>query len=215
MFDYDLLDKIGVWKNGVLTWFTEEDFPVVYMLKIGEDNYIGSTWNIKNRINGYVTSLPNGKYQAKLVQSAYDKNDCIVIYLLERIIVGDLRRREQFYINLIHPTLNSQYNVGTNKSDFMENHVQNGLFLLRTNECLKEHNISPKRLADKLGISTFMLNKMLQRPSDDDLLKIARLLDIPFTDFFTKQSFNPNCEGSATIKVEGKTHVYTLKKLKV
>lgn len=47
MFDYDLLEKCCVYKNNTLTWFTEEIHPVVYMLKIGEDNYIGSTWNIK------------------------------------------------------------------------------------------------------------------------------------------------------------------------
>lgn len=128
MFDYDLLEKCCVYKNNTLTWFTEEVHPVVYMLKIGDDNYIGSTWNLKNMVNNYITALPKGEYNAKSVQNAYNRNQSIIVYIIERIIIGDIRVREQFYINLINPTLNTFKTTSTTKLDFMENHIQNGFF---------------------------------------------------------------------------------------
>lgn len=189
MFDYDLLEKCCVYKNNTLTWFTEEIHPVVYMLKIGEDNYIGSTWNIKNRINGYIATLPNGKYNAKSVQEAYNKSDAFICFIVERIVVGDIRVREQFYINLINPTLNTLKETSITKSDLMENHIQNGYFQLRTDECFKQHNIRPKEVADKLGISAYSFNKMMQFPSHDFLYKVARTMNIPFIDFFTNEPY--------------------------
>lgn len=206
MFDYDLLEKCCVYKNNTLTWFTEEVHPVVYMLKIGDDNYIGSTWNLKNRVNNYITALPKGEYNAKSVQNAYNRNQSIIVYIIERIIIGDIRVREQFYINLINPTLNTFKTTSTTKLDFMENHIQNGFFQLRTNECLKQHHISPNTVAEKLGMSAYMFNKKMQYPTHDFLYKVARTMDIPFIDFFINEPYYPQ---GVYFKIDGKVYKAT------
>lgn len=208
MFDYDLLEKCCVYKNNTLTWFTEEVHPVVYMLKIGDDNYIGSTWNLKNRINNYITALPNGKYNAKSVQEAYDKNQSIIVYIMERIIIGDIRVREQFYINLINPTLNTLKTANSTRSDFMEDHIQNGFFQLRTNECFKKYHINPKDIAEKFGMSAYMFNKKMQFPNHDFLYKVARTLNIPFIAFFTNEAYSPQ---GTCCTIDGKIYEVTEK----
>lgn len=210
MFDYDFLETCCVYKNGTLTWITDEHAPVVYILRIGEENYVGSTWDIRNRINNYITTLPKGNYNAKSVQDAYNKVNSFVCYILERIIIGDIRVREQFYINLIKPSLNTFKTASTTKADFMENRVQDGYFHLRTSACLKEYNLSPKYVAEKLGMSTYSFNKKMQFPSHDFLYKVARTMNIPFIAFFTNEPYHPQGT-SSTIKIDGKTYALNIK----
>lgn len=203
MFDYDLLEKCCVYKNNTLSWLTEEIHPVVYMLRIGNGNYIGSTYNIKNRITNYVNSLPYGKYKAKAIQEAYDKSPAIIVYIMERIVTGDIRVREQFYINLISPTLNTAKYVSSDTPAFIDEHIQNGYFRLRTQECLKEHDITTKAIAQKLGISTYQFNKTMQFPNHDFLYKVARIMDIPLIAFFTSEPYHPQ---GVYANIGGKTY---------
>lgn len=210
MFDYDFLETCCVYKNDTLTWLTEERTPIVYILKIGIENYVGSTWNIHDRINNYVTTLPKGNYAAKAVQDAYNKSNSFVCYILERIVIGDIRVREQFYINLIKPSLNTLKTASTAKSDLMENRIQDGYFHLRTSACLKEHNLSPKQVAEKLGMSAYLFNKKMQFPSHDFLYKVARTMEIPFLDFFTNEPYYPQGT-SSIVEIDGKTYILKCK----
>lgn len=131
-----------------------------------------------------------------------DKSQSIIVYIMERIIIGDIRVREQFYINLINPTLNTLKTTNSTRLDFMEDHIQNGFFQLRTSECFKKHHINPKDIANKLGMSAYMFNMEMQFPSHDFLYKVARTLDIPFIDFFTNEPYHP--QGTYNI-INGKT----------
>lgn len=210
MFDYDFLETCCVYKNDTLTWITEERTPIVYILKIGTENYVGSTWNIHDRINNYVSTLPKGNYSAKAVQDAYSKANSFVCYILERIVIGDIRVREQFYINLIKPSLNALKTASTAKSDLMENRIQDGYFHLRTSACLKEYNLTPKQVAEKLGISAYLFNKKMQFPSHDFLYKVARTMEIPFLAFFTNEPYYPQGT-SGTVKIEGKIYEFICK----
>ena len=88
----------------------------------------------------------------------------------------------------------------------MENHIQNGFFQLRTNECLKQHHISPNTVAEKLGMSAYMFNKKMQYPTHDFLYKVARTMDIPFIDFFTNDPYYPQ---GVYFKIDGKVYKAT------
>lgn len=73
MINYDKLEKVGDYKDGSLTWFTDKEENVVYLIRIGNDSYIGSTKNIRRRFAQYVADLTHDKYAAPRVQSAFNE----------------------------------------------------------------------------------------------------------------------------------------------
>lgn len=189
MIDYDFLEKVCVYKNNKLTWLKDEIHPSVYLLKIGEDIYIGSSWNLKERILSWTRNFLHAQSLSDTLRVAFDENRSFIVYILERVIIGDIRVREQFYINLLHPSLNSYKTVGSLKSDYMENKIQNGFFHLRTAQHFEDYGINPSFAAKRMGMSSYEFNKQMQRPSHDFLYKVARILDISFLGFFTKEPY--------------------------
>lgn len=108
MINYDKSEKIGEYKNGYLTWFTEKESNVVYLLEIGKESYIGSTTNIRRRFSQYVADLTHGAYCSPRLQEIFNKEEHFAIYVLERPSNRiELRAKEQFYIDKLSPSLNS------------------------------------------------------------------------------------------------------------
>lgn len=76
---------------------------------------------------------------------------------------------------------------------------------LRIKEVCKEKGILQKDLAEKLGITDIALRASLKgNPTIGTLEKVAKALDVPFTDLFEQPKQNvihcPNCGTALEIK---------------
>ena len=90
----------------------------IYLVEIGADTYIGSTDKTDRRFCGHLSVLKRGKSFPKL-QEAFDRNKSFNVYLLFCVECrngeSDGKTMEQFFINLLRPTLN------VNESSSQEN----------------------------------------------------------------------------------------------
>lgn len=105
MIDFDTLEKVGEYKDGNLTWFVNKIENVVYLIRIGEDTYIGSSKNLHRRFSQHISSLRAGKHASPKMQNAFDHIDTFLIYILER--PQNIANREQYYIDKYKPSLNT------------------------------------------------------------------------------------------------------------
>lgn len=84
----------------------------IYCIRV--DNcitYIGQSVNISNRINSHNISIyTEKKNKYLLLKSALFHGHSISFYLLEETDEKNLDEREQFWIRLIQPPLNSNFN---------------------------------------------------------------------------------------------------------
>lgn len=183
MINYDKLEKIGEYKDGSLTWFTDKESNVVYLIRIDKESYIGSTTNIRRRFSQYVADLTHGKYAAPRVQDAFNNIESFTIYVLERVHdASALRTREQFYIDLVNPTLNSM-SVLNIPIKYNTNKENKGRF--RILELCKEAGINQTELAEKIGLSRVGLSKAINgNPTVDTLERIATALNVPIMELF-------------------------------
>lgn len=78
--------------------------------------YVGSSINIYNRLNEHLYNLKNNKAHNKHLQSAWNKyGEENFIYNVLEFCNEDLQfKREQYYIDCIHPEYNLTYNVIAN-----------------------------------------------------------------------------------------------------
>ena len=71
--------------------------------------YVGSTWNLRERIQQHYNFLKLGKSLPK-IQSAYDKSQSFSVYFIMRVKEGNKRdtlTAEHFVASLLRPELNS------------------------------------------------------------------------------------------------------------
>lgn len=109
MVDVSQYKKIAEFRDGGLHWLSDDIKNIVYIIVFGEDFYIGSTRDIRRRFSQYVPALKRGKYDAKRMQAAFDREGSFDVYLIERRVpLKNLRNREDYYLNLLKPTLNSR-----------------------------------------------------------------------------------------------------------
>lgn len=125
MINYDKLEKVGEYRNGELNiWFKPvygKDEGVVYLLRFGNDYYIGSSSNVKKRIYSHIQSLRSGKHSSPLVQRAFNNTTSFEVYLLMRTYnrIQNMQMAEQGFILLLNPSLNGALPKGS-KNPFIE-----------------------------------------------------------------------------------------------
>lgn len=109
MVDVSQYKKIAEFRDGNLHWLTDDIKNIVYIMVFGEDYYIGSTREIRRRFSQYVPALKRGKYDAKRLQAAFDREGQFDVYKIEgRVPLRTLREREDYYLNKLKPTLNAR-----------------------------------------------------------------------------------------------------------
>ena len=108
MIDVSKYEKIGEFRDGEMKWSLSRSLNIVYLIIIGDDSYVGSAKNIHRRFSQYISALRKGKYQAKKIQEAFDKNKSFDVYALDHPNNEFLRRSESRFIKDLNPTLNSR-----------------------------------------------------------------------------------------------------------
>lgn len=108
MIDVSKYEKIGEYREGEMIWVSPKNENIVYVIMLGGESYIGSSINIRNRFQSFVSFLKRGLHRSKKVQSAFDKIGGFDLYAIEFSDKDHLREREEFYINTMHPSLNTR-----------------------------------------------------------------------------------------------------------
>lgn len=97
------------------TDFTPNDEELdVYALQFGSDLYIGSSNEIRRRVNAHYRTLKNKEHFSPKVQSAYDKSKSFRVYVLMRCSINE-KCAEQMIIRLLQPSLNTIAPFGRNE----------------------------------------------------------------------------------------------------
>lgn len=80
----------------------------IYMIKINDKEYIGSSCNIGHRLKHHLWSLENLKHHNRTMQNLYNKygSDNIYFKIVEECSDDILIEREAFYINKLNPYIN-------------------------------------------------------------------------------------------------------------
>ena len=82
----------------------------VYKLSIGSEFYIGSSTNLYKREYQHRQTMLKGWHDTPNIQNAYNllaDKSLVVFSVLELVEKNNLKNREQFFIDLLKPTLNS------------------------------------------------------------------------------------------------------------
>ena len=108
MIDVSKYEKIGEYREGEMIWVSPKNENIVYVIMFGGESYIGSSINIRNRFQSFVSFLKRGLHGSKKVQSAFDKSGGFDLYAIEFSDKDHLREREEFYINTMQPSLNTR-----------------------------------------------------------------------------------------------------------
>ena len=119
MIDVSKYEKIGEYRNGEMIWISSKNENMVYLISFGNEFYIGSSVNIRNRFQAFTSVLERGKCGSPKVQSAFDINCAFDLYVIELIDRGNLRKREEFYINTMNPSLNTRTRADYSYRDSM------------------------------------------------------------------------------------------------
>lgn len=94
-------------KSGV-SWVGLPPKSMVYSICFGNDTYIGSTKNIKNRIGLHFRELSDNRHYSAKMQDAFNSSVSFLVYCIEEVAEGNIKKREQVHINKIRPTLNKK-----------------------------------------------------------------------------------------------------------
>ena len=108
MIDVSKYEKIGEYRDEEMIWVSPKYENIVYIIMFGVESYIGSSINIHNRFQAFVSHLKRGNLESKKVQNAFDRNSVFDLYAIEFTDKENLRKREEFYINTMHPSLNTR-----------------------------------------------------------------------------------------------------------
>lgn len=208
MINYDKLEKVGEYKDGSLTWYTDKEENVVYLIRIGEESYIGSTKNLRRRFSQYVADLTHGVYCSPRVQNAFSEDKSFIIYILERVPEsGEIREREQFFIDLISPELNANEKAYLSRGESKKEKCS----ILKVKEVIKAKGLTMQQVADVLGITRDTLTRNINgNPTIETLEKIAKALGVSVSDLLDEERPEedkntitcPHCGKNINIKVE-------------
>lgn len=106
MIDVSKYEKVGEYRDGEMVWISQKNENIVYLISFGNEFYIGSAVNIRNRFQSFTSLLKRGKCKSPKVQSAFDVNSGFDLFAIECTDKDNLRKREEFYINTMLPSLN-------------------------------------------------------------------------------------------------------------
>jgi len=93
------------------TYILGDDLKVsgIYQIVIGDDFYIGSSRNIKERLKGHFNQIKRGKHTSHMIRAVLQYGVSSISYKVLEQVEGteeQLRQKEQEYIDKLQPTLN-------------------------------------------------------------------------------------------------------------
>ncbi len=100
---------------------------VIYKLVCGEDFYIGSTTDpyLPNRLSKHRDMGRKLKWNSALYRAMFERGaNNFAIELVERVEGGNLRDREQYWIDTLHPTLNQHRAVRLESKEYNQQWYQ-------------------------------------------------------------------------------------------
>lgn len=197
MINYDKLEKVGEYKDGSLTWFTDKESDVIYLIRIGDDAYIGSTEELYYRVLNHISLLKKDFHTSETMQGAFNKYKTFTVYILERVLSKtNLKSHEQEYINTFSP----KYNTATAYRELTSKYLD-------IESIIKKKGLSKNIIAEKMGITISGLYTLLKNPTYKTLSKIADALGVAVTDLFEKSTD----EVVGAIRIGDSTHVVNSK----
>lgn len=101
--------KVSVFtkEHGVVFGWTFYDVPAVYLIKIGEQFYIDSTFSPNSTICTHEYLLKKGIHPIQKMNEAFMKERTVETYILEQVdAFAIMDRRVAFYINELKPDFN-------------------------------------------------------------------------------------------------------------
>lgn len=92
----------------------------IYKITINNKIYIGSSKNIKNRLNTHLKTLKNKTHHNHTMQNLYNKyGDEIYFEIMEECLENILLIREKYYIDLLKPYINHILDPISLKRDYI------------------------------------------------------------------------------------------------
>ena len=86
----------------------------IYVLQFGNDLYVGSSHDVRRRINHHFYLLKNNRHYSKRIQDAYNKTKAFKAFIVMRCSTFE-RSAEQMIIRLLQPSLNTVTPMGKNE----------------------------------------------------------------------------------------------------
>ena len=108
MIDFDKLEKVAEFKDGVLKTFGNNACGVVYAIFVGDEYYIGSSVLLFRRIRQHLSKLLYNEHYTSVLQDKFNQIKEFSVYILEDCFCSDLREREKWWINTYLPSLNGK-----------------------------------------------------------------------------------------------------------
>lgn len=179
MIDYNKIEKVGEYKDGALSWFAGEERNAIYLIRIEENIYIGSTKNLRSRVLNHISILNKNFHSSYKMQSAFNSHKKFTVFLLERVLdLTQLKIREQYYIDYYVPNLN----VIPASTKVEYNPIS-----ARIKEIMQEKGVSSVLLAEKIGVSKVTVSNLINNktmPSLKTMEDIANALEVPMWQLF-------------------------------
>jgi len=157
MVDVSQYKKIAEFRDGSLRWLSDDVENIVYIMVFGDDFYVGSTQNIRRRFHQYTPALKCGKYDAKPLQAAFDREGRFDVYLLEAPPLNILRDRENYYLQELQPSLNTRKHASMLFADIPVNPNFKGKFGIKP-----KRRAYANRIVNKLSVSDGEIIKGVQ-----------------------------------------------------
>lgn len=75
--------------------------PAVYLLKVSDLYYVGSTSNLKNRVRQHVDMLRKGTHRNPRLQAMWDKHNSMEVRVIAAVDETQLLFYEQQWVNIL------------------------------------------------------------------------------------------------------------------
>ena len=176
MAEYDLRVLLD-YKQGIATWNLGEVQNIVYLLVVGDETYVGTTYQPRNRFVIHLGSLQRKTHRNPLIQQAFDKTEALTIYLLEDCKEnGDRYKREKHYIRQLKPTLNREHYYKEWSFSGLTKRESVRLLCDVITYVRKKKCVSLKQLADALNIDRKLIKRLERYDLKLSANDITRLL---------------------------------------
>ena len=125
--------SLATCKHGILNlseFISSDDEGDVYAIEFGENIYVGSSKNVKDRIYEHYRKLKSGKHEVSEMQSLYDKSQCFNAYVIFRCNERMRTIAERMIILLLRPSLNKT--LPSTTTDSFNDVLWNGDITIKT-----------------------------------------------------------------------------------
>lgn len=174
--------KLLEYKDNEISWNLGKEIDIVYLLVIGDEFYVGTTYQPRNRLNCHLGSLLKGKHQNKLIQEKFNEIGSFTIYLLEDCKgIKNRYEREKYYIHKFKPSLNQEYYYKSFSFANMTNSEMKKLMCKIVRRVRLRNGYKFKQMEKLTGIEWHLISKFekgLIEISIKDILLIFDVLNI-------------------------------------